>query len=96
MFNFQGCSLLSILCTKTMDFKLLTGSGISTDPQTSYAARIMALSIVPFIIVQLPIIFKFSSGRRLAVLCALIASVALVLCYCLYQVLHLSHAYCKP
>lgn len=75
----------SIDSQDTKGFSLF-GSGISTDVQTSYAARIMAISIVPFIIVQLPKIFKFSSGQRLVVLLALIASVALVFSYCLYQI----------
>ncbi|XP_038985105.1 sodium/calcium exchanger NCL1 [Phoenix dactylifera] len=75
----------SIDLQDTKGFSLF-GSGISTDLQTSYAARIMAISIVPFIIVQLPKIFKFPSGQRLAVLFALIASAALVLSYCLYQI----------
>nr|CAD1822259.1 unnamed protein product [Ananas comosus var. bracteatus] len=64
----------------------LFGSGVSTDMQTSYAARIMSISILPFIIVQLPKIFHFHSGQRLVVLLALIVSVLLVLSYCLYQV----------
>ncbi|EHA8589642.1 sodium/calcium exchanger NCL1 [Cocos nucifera] len=75
----------SIDSQDTKGFSLF-GSGISTDLQTSYSARIMAISIVPFIIVQLPKIFKFPSGQRLAILFALIASVALVLSYCLYQI----------
>lgn len=75
----------SIDSQDTKGFSLF-GSGISTDLQTSYAARIMVISIVPFIIVQLPKIFKFPSGQRLAILFALIASVALVLSYCLYQI----------
>ncbi|CAA7402567.1 unnamed protein product [Spirodela intermedia] len=64
----------------------LFGSGISTDIQTSYAARIMIISVVPFIITQLPAIFKFSSGNRLTVLIALIVSIGLLISYCLYQV----------
>ncbi|URE09925.1 calcium-binding EF hand family protein [Musa troglodytarum] len=64
----------------------LFGSGVSTDLQTSYAARIMAISIVPFIIVQLPRIFNFPSGQRLAVLLSLIVAIALLVSYCLYQV----------
>ncbi|KAJ0963079.1 hypothetical protein J5N97_028201 [Dioscorea zingiberensis] len=64
----------------------LFGSGVSVDKQTSYAARIMAISIVPFIIVQIPLIFKIPSAGRLAVLISLIVSAGLVLSYCLYQV----------
>ncbi|XP_072959349.1 sodium/calcium exchanger NCL1-like [Typha angustifolia] len=78
-------NLTSIDSQNTKGFSLF-GSGVSTDIQTSYAARIMAISVVPFIIVQLPKIFKVPSGQRLAVLVSLIAAVALVLAYCLYQV----------
>ncbi|KAK9150395.1 hypothetical protein Syun_008704 [Stephania yunnanensis] len=64
----------------------LTGSGVSTDIWTSYAARIMTISVIPFIIVQLPQILHSSSGRHLAVLVALIVAVVLLISYCLYQV----------
>ncbi|KAF9588686.1 hypothetical protein IFM89_014562 [Coptis chinensis] len=64
----------------------LTGSGIGVDIWTSYAAKIMVISVIPFIIVQLPQILHTSSGRRLAVLIALIVSVALLVSYCLYQI----------
>nr|DAD21138.1 TPA_asm: hypothetical protein HUJ06_022601 [Nelumbo nucifera] len=65
---------------------VVVGSGISTDIWTSYAARIMVISVIPFIIVQLPQILHSSSGRHLAVLIAFIVSVALLISYCLYQV----------
>ncbi|KAG8053008.1 hypothetical protein GUJ93_ZPchr0001g32606 [Zizania palustris] len=64
----------------------LTGTGISTDIQTSYAARIMGISVLPFIIAQFPKMLKTHHGQRLAVLLALIVSFLLVLSYCLYQV----------
>ncbi|KAF0924819.1 hypothetical protein E2562_014924 [Oryza meyeriana var. granulata] len=64
----------------------LTGTGISTDVQTSYAARIMWISVIPFIIAQFPKMLKTQHGQRLAVLLALIVSFLLVLAYCLYQV----------
>ncbi|KAK9132010.1 hypothetical protein Scep_011538 [Stephania cephalantha] len=64
----------------------LTGSGVSTDIWTSYAARIMTISVIPFIIVQLPQILHSSSGRHLAVLVGLIVAVVLLISYCLYQV----------
>ncbi|XP_068311804.1 sodium/calcium exchanger NCL-like [Pyrus communis] len=64
----------------------LTGSGVSTDIWTSYAARIMAISILPFIIVQLPAVLSSKSGSQIAVLVALVISVALFISYCLYQV----------
>lgn len=65
---------------------MLAGSGISTDIWTSYAARIMVISVIPFVIVQMPQILGSSSGRHLAVLIALIFSLLLLVAYCLYQV----------
>ncbi|XP_058095700.1 sodium/calcium exchanger NCL1-like [Magnolia sinica] len=64
----------------------LTGSGVITDLQTSHAAKIMVISVIPFIIVQLPKIFNVSSGSRLAVLISLIVSIVFLLSYCIYQV----------
>ncbi|KAG9159504.1 hypothetical protein Leryth_022754 [Lithospermum erythrorhizon] len=46
----------------------------------------MAVSVIPFIVVQLPQALNFSSGRNLAVLIALILSVSLLVSYCVYQV----------
>ncbi|KAK9089018.1 hypothetical protein Scep_028100 [Stephania cephalantha] len=68
------------------NFSRSKGSGISTDIWTSYAAIIMAVSVIPFIIVQLPQLFHSSSERRLSVLIALIVAVALLFLYCVYQV----------
>ncbi|XP_058221561.1 sodium/calcium exchanger NCL-like [Rhododendron vialii] len=64
----------------------LTGSGVSTDIWTCYAARIMTVSVIPFIVVQLLQTMSSTSGRRLAVLISLILSLAMLLSYCLYQV----------
>ncbi|WCJ32229.1 sodium/calcium exchanger family protein / calcium-binding EF hand family protein [Euphorbia peplus] len=64
----------------------LTGSGVSTDIWTCYAARIMAISIIPFLVVQLPQLLDSTSGRHLAVLIALILSVTMLISYCLYQI----------
>ncbi|KAF2287348.1 hypothetical protein GH714_039699 [Hevea brasiliensis] len=64
----------------------LTGTGVSTDIWTCYAARIMAISVLPFIIVQLPQLLNSTSGRHLAVLIALIISLLMLISYCLYQV----------
>ncbi|KAJ4980357.1 hypothetical protein NE237_031194 [Protea cynaroides] len=64
----------------------ITGSGVTTDIWTCYAAMIMSVSIIPFIIVQLPQILHSNSGRHLAVLIALIVSLVLLITYCLYQV----------
>ncbi|THG03226.1 hypothetical protein TEA_024894 [Camellia sinensis var. sinensis] len=63
----------------------LTSSGVTTDIWTSYAARIMAISVIPFLVVQIPQIMNSTSGRHLAVLIALIVSVCMLISYCLYQ-----------
>ncbi|KAF8697605.1 hypothetical protein HU200_035791 [Digitaria exilis] len=74
--------------TNTKGFSL-TGTGVSTDPRTTNLARIMAISVIPFIIVGLPNMMKMTHhGQRLAVLMALIVSFLLALFYCLYQVAH--------
>lgn len=65
----------------------LTGSGVSTDIWTSYSAGIMAVSVIPFLVVQLPQLLHSTSGRHLAVLIALITSVSLLISYCIYQVI---------
>jgi len=64
----------------------LTKSGVSTDKQTSDAAKIMAISILPFILIQLPKVFKFDSAQRVVILICLIISVLLVLVYAFYQI----------
>ncbi|KAI7754655.1 hypothetical protein M8C21_030934 [Ambrosia artemisiifolia] len=64
----------------------LVGSGVSTDIWTSYSAMIMAVSVLPFIVVQFPQIFHSTSGRHLAVLIGLIVSISLLIAYCVYQV----------
>ncbi|KAL6626951.1 hypothetical protein ACP70R_030677 [Stipagrostis hirtigluma subsp. patula] len=71
--------------TDTKGFSL-TGTGITTDVQTSYAARIVGISVIPFIIAQFAKIVKTHHGKRIAALLALIVSFLLVLGYCLYQV----------
>ncbi|XP_052207053.1 sodium/calcium exchanger NCL isoform X3 [Diospyros lotus] len=64
----------------------LTGSGVSTDIWTSYAARIMVVSVIPFLLVQLPQLMHSTWGRHLAVLIALVISLLQLILYCLYQV----------
>ncbi|PIN16029.1 hypothetical protein CDL12_11325 [Handroanthus impetiginosus] len=82
------CDIENSLAIDSQDTKgfSLTGSGISTDRWTSYAGIIMAISVVPFIIVQLPQMLHSNSGRHLTVLIGLIVSVSLLISYCLYQV----------
>ncbi|KAK9285462.1 hypothetical protein L1049_024655 [Liquidambar formosana] len=82
------CDLVDSIAKDSQDTKgfSLTGSGVSTDIWTSYAARLMVISVIPFIIVQLPQVFHTNSQTRLAILVSLIVSVSLLLSYCLFQV----------
>lgn len=59
---------------------------MSTDVWTCYAARIMVLSIVPIVIVQLPNVLNTTSISRVTVLISLIVSISLVIAYSIYQV----------
>ncbi|KDP31770.1 hypothetical protein JCGZ_12231 [Jatropha curcas] len=83
------CDIESSVAVDSKDTKIfsLTGSGVTTDIGTSYAARIMVISVIPFIIAQLPQILHKTSQSHLAVLVSLIVSPALLFCYSLYQIL---------
>ncbi|KAK6917653.1 Sodium/calcium exchanger membrane region [Dillenia turbinata] len=59
--------------------------GIQTDNETRHTARIMIVSLIPFLILQLPKIIG-GSCARIAILVALIISVALLCLYILYQI----------
>ncbi|KAK7324696.1 hypothetical protein VNO77_28459 [Canavalia gladiata] len=63
----------------------LAGSGISTDIWTSYAARIMIISVIPFVIVQLAQVL-YATPSQLALLLSLIVSICLLVIYILYQI----------
>ncbi|KAI8558520.1 hypothetical protein RHMOL_Rhmol04G0100800 [Rhododendron molle] len=82
------CDLVDANARDEVDTKgfSLTGSGVSTDIWTTYAARIMVLSVTPFVIVQLPQVLNTTAESRLFILTALILSIALLISYCLYQV----------
>ncbi|GFZ12413.1 sodium/calcium exchanger family protein / calcium-binding EF hand family protein [Actinidia rufa] len=82
------CDLQDSIAVDGKDTKgfSLTDSGVSTDIWTSYVARIMAISIIPFLVVQIPQVMHSTSGKHLAVLIALIASLLLLISYFLYQV----------
>ncbi|XP_011000237.1 PREDICTED: uncharacterized protein LOC105107867 isoform X3 [Populus euphratica] len=75
-------------------FSWLTGAcvlsfiqfGVTTDLETSYTARIMGLSVIPFLILQIPKIFNSSSGEYLTILISLVVSVVSLLIYFFYQI----------
>ncbi|KAF7849242.1 hypothetical protein BT93_L1047 [Corymbia citriodora subsp. variegata] len=62
------------------------GFGIITDSETSYTARIMVISTLPFIMIQIPDIFSVYSAHRIVILCALAVSVGSLLLYFFYQI----------
>ncbi|KAF7140596.1 hypothetical protein RHSIM_Rhsim06G0204300 [Rhododendron simsii] len=65
----------------------LTDYGITADVETSYMARIMLISVIPLIIIQIPTVFHFSSsGERIIIIITLVISVSFLLWYFLYQV----------
>lgn len=75
----------------------ITDYGITADVETSYMARIMLISVIPLIIIQIPTIFHFSSsGERILIIITLVISVSFLLGYFLYQVYHLDHIVATP
>ncbi|WZZ47615.1 hypothetical protein YC2023_043874 [Brassica napus] len=83
-FHLKGAEKVSYVTLIVDEHK--ENSGVTVDVWTSYAARIMAISVIPFIIVQLPQMLDSTSGRHLALLVALILSVLMLISYCVYQV----------
>ncbi|GKA73717.1 sodium/calcium exchanger NCL2 [Tanacetum coccineum] len=64
----------------------LTAYGVTTDSETSYTARIMLVSLIPFVILQLPQIINSTSVTRVIVLVTLIITLSLLLAYIVYQI----------
>ncbi|KAK3039928.1 hypothetical protein RJ639_027763 [Escallonia herrerae] len=65
--------------------KCLKSFGATVDVPTSYTGRIMILSIVPFIILQIPKIIDSLSGTRVTVLLSLLVTLAFLFAYMFYQ-----------
>ncbi|KAL3615116.1 hypothetical protein CASFOL_040777 [Castilleja foliolosa] len=63
-----------------------SGYGVTTDVETSYTARIILVTLVPFLILQLQKVFNSQSGRRVVILIALIVTVFLLFAYVFYQI----------
>ncbi|XP_062094371.1 sodium/calcium exchanger NCL2-like [Humulus lupulus] len=63
----------------------LTGYGVTTDIETNVTARLILVSLVPFIILQLSKVHNSSFWIRLIVLVSLIVSVIFLVLYCIYQ-----------
>ncbi|CAI9782039.1 unnamed protein product [Fraxinus pennsylvanica] len=65
--------------------RTLKGFGVVTDVQTIYTARIMLITLVPLVILQLESFFH-SSGKQVVTLIALIITMGLLIGYILYQI----------
>ena len=63
------------------------GTGVQNDDLTMLSARIMVMAIIPFVIAQLSTIFHFNTTGDIPILVACVMAFALLLSYCLYQVL---------
>ncbi|XP_048132248.1 sodium/calcium exchanger NCL2-like [Rhodamnia argentea] len=64
----------------------LTGSGVETDLETKHVARIMFVSMIPFLVLQAAKIVNSAVGRRIVVLVSLAITVVFLVTYCTYQV----------
>ncbi|KAL0399440.1 UNVERIFIED_CONTAM: Sodium/calcium exchanger NCL [Sesamum radiatum] len=69
-------------------FSLWPGHGVVTDLGTSYTSRIMLLSVIPLVMIQIPRIFSLSyaPGEGIFVLITLVVSIMFLLCYFFYQI----------
>ncbi|KAK2642191.1 hypothetical protein Ddye_023954 [Dipteronia dyeriana] len=64
----------------------LTGYGVKTDEETKYTARIMLVSMIPFLLLQLAKVIHSSTGTRVIVLVSLIITLVFLITYWTYQV----------
>ncbi|KAL4619527.1 hypothetical protein ACB092_06G085600 [Castanea dentata] len=83
------CDLIDSVAQDAKDTKgfNLTESGVSTDIWTSYTARMMFISVIPLLIVQIPQTLNSILWRHIAVLIGLIAPLLLLVSYSTYKVL---------
>ncbi|PWA34443.1 sodium/calcium exchanger membrane region, Calcium binding protein 2 [Artemisia annua] len=67
---------------------LLTGSGVLTDPETCYHAKVIFYSLIPFVVILLPSVFGVSYSSQeyeIVLLVSLSVSLVCLFCYFLYQ-----------
>ncbi|KAL6201375.1 hypothetical protein ACLB2K_025089 [Fragaria x ananassa] len=64
----------------------ITGYGVTTDADTRSTARIMIVSLIPFLILQVAKVLSSTSGIRIVILVSLLVSFAFLVTYCIYQV----------
>lgn len=68
---------------------VFTGSGVLTDAETSYHAKVMFFSLIPFVVILLPSVFGLSYSSQeyeIVLLVSLSASVICLFSYFYYQV----------
>ncbi|PWA81964.1 sodium/calcium exchanger membrane region, EF-hand domain pair [Artemisia annua] len=88
----ESCSSTSLALTQRQSsykkfVSFLTGSGVSTDPETSSTARIMLLSLIPFLFLLVPKLFGIIyTPHHYIFIIALPVSVTFLLVYFIYQV----------
>ncbi|CAI9303757.1 unnamed protein product [Lactuca saligna] len=73
---------------KNKVMQLLTGSGVVTDSETSYHAKVMFFSLIPFVVMLLPSVIGLSysgGGYRIVVLVSLCVAVVCLFSYFFYQ-----------
>nr|XP_043630247.1 sodium/calcium exchanger NCL-like [Erigeron canadensis] len=71
------------------DNSVFVGSGVVTDAETKYHARVLFYSLVPFIVILLPSVFGLSYSSqeyRIVLLVSLLVSVLCVITYFIYQI----------
>ncbi|PIN24277.1 hypothetical protein CDL12_02987 [Handroanthus impetiginosus] len=61
------------------------GFGVVTDAETSYTARLISATLIPFLILLLAKVFNSSSGRSWIILIAFLVTVILLIAYVYYQ-----------
>ncbi|XP_062016833.1 sodium/calcium exchanger NCL1-like [Rosa rugosa] len=64
----------------------ITGYGVTTDAETRSTARIMMVSLIPFLILQVAKVLHSTSGIRIVILVSLLVSFAFLVAYFIYQV----------
>ncbi|CAL2251873.1 unnamed protein product [Prunus armeniaca] len=65
----------------------LTGYGVTTDVETKATARIMMVSLIPFLVLQVAKMLSSSSGIRVVILVSLLIAFAFLVIYCIYQIM---------
>ena len=74
----------------TCQYMCFADYGVTTDSETRSTARIMMVSLIPFLVLQVAKVLNSTSGIRIVILVSLIVSVAFLVTYCIYQVQNIS------